>query len=80
MSYVLRSLALVLLTPVVGLFIVAGTAIQTQRIRVFNFSGWFVLVSLISYIGWIFSLAILFVPGSKGLNNFGADPREILQS
>jgi hypothetical protein len=32
------------------------------------------LITLIPYVGWLFSIAIMFVPGTQGPNRYGLDP------
>jgi uncharacterized membrane protein YhaH (DUF805 family) len=44
----------------------------SQRIRDFGHSGVWILLTLVPYIGWIVSLAIMFVPSSQGENRYGA--------
>jgi uncharacterized membrane protein YhaH (DUF805 family) len=53
---------------------VSGWAVGAQRCRDFGWTGWAMLLNLIPYIGWIFSLAILFIPGNLGSNRYGPDP------
>lgn len=54
--------------------LVSGLAVQTQRCRDFGWTGWAVLLSFIPYIGWIFAVALLFIPGTQGPNRYGPDP------
>ncbi|WP_310621425.1 DUF805 domain-containing protein [Flexibacterium corallicola] len=56
---------------------VSSIAVQTQRVRDFGWSGWTVLITLIPYVGWLFSLAILLVPGTEGENRYGPSPKEL---
>jgi uncharacterized membrane protein YhaH (DUF805 family) len=53
---------------------VSGWAVGAQRCHDFGWTGWAMLLNLIPYIGWIFSLAILFIPGKQGSNRYGPDP------
>jgi uncharacterized membrane protein YhaH (DUF805 family) len=54
--------------------IVSAWAVGAQRCRDFGWSGWAMLITVIPYVGWIFSLAILFIPGTDGPNRYGPDP------
>lgn len=68
-------LAYLLLIAVVAGFIavfVSGWASGSQRIRDFGHSGVWILLTLIPYVGWIVSLAIMFVPSSNGDNRYGS--------
>jgi uncharacterized membrane protein YhaH (DUF805 family) len=51
---------------------VSGWATGSQRIRDFNRSGVWILLVLIPYVGWVVSLAIMFVPSTPGDNQYGA--------
>jgi uncharacterized membrane protein YhaH (DUF805 family) len=68
-------LAYLLLIAVVAGFVavfVSGWASGSQRIRDFGHSGVWILLTLIPYVGWIVSLAIMFVPSTEGENRYGA--------
>ena len=58
---------------VVGFFAVcwSGWAGGSQRIRDFGYSGVWILLVLIPYVGWLVSLAIMFVPGDAEENKYG---------
>ena len=53
--------------------IISGWAVAAQRCRDFGWTGWAALLALIPYVGFLFSLAILFVPGNVGANRYGPD-------
>jgi uncharacterized membrane protein YhaH (DUF805 family) len=53
---------------------IIGWALGSQRCRDFGWTGWAVLITLIPYVGWIFAIAIMFIPGTQGPNRYGADP------
>ena len=63
-------LFLVLLIPAA----VSSIASGAQRCRDFGWSGWAVLIAMIPYVGWLFSVAMLFIPGNQGSNRYGPDP------
>ena len=65
-----------------GVFLLAGFVLAvamavvswsagSQRVRDFNQSGVWILLCLIPYIGFIVSLAIMFVPSTDGENKYG---------
>jgi len=65
-----------------GIFLLAGVALAvamavcswsagSQRVRDFNQSGVWILLCLIPYVGFIVSLAIMFVPSTDGENKYG---------
>ena len=53
---------------------VAGWLVAAQRCRDFGWTGWAVLINLIPYVGWLFGVALLFIPGTYGPNRYGPDP------
>ncbi|WP_297339283.1 DUF805 domain-containing protein [Pseudophaeobacter sp.] len=54
--------------------LVSSWAVGAQRCRDFGWSGWAILIAMIPYVGVLFALAILFIPGNQGANRYGADP------
>jgi uncharacterized membrane protein YhaH (DUF805 family) len=61
---------MVVITPV----IVGSCLVGAQRCRDFGWTGWAVFISGIPIAGFIFSMALLFTPGTKGPNRYGPDP------
>ncbi|HEV2865760.1 MAG TPA: DUF805 domain-containing protein [Allosphingosinicella sp.] len=63
-----------------GIVVLAGIvpawAVSIRRLHDQDKSGWFILLNLIPYIGFIFMLIMAFWPGDSGENRFGCDPRE----
>ena len=55
---------------------ISALAVAAQRCRDFGWTGWAVLISLIPYLGGLFSLVIIFVPGTVGQNRYGTDCME----
>lgn len=51
---------------------VSSWASGSQRIRDFGQSGVWILLTLVPYVGWIVSLAIMFIPSNPGENKYGA--------
>ncbi len=54
--------------------VVSGWAVGAQRCHDFGWTGWAMLLTLIPYVGWIFSLVIQLIPGNVGVNRYGPDP------
>ena len=54
--------------------IVSSWATGGQRCRDFGWTGWAMLITLIPYIGWLWGIAIMFIPGTQGPNRYGPDP------
>jgi uncharacterized membrane protein YhaH (DUF805 family) len=52
-------------------------AVSAKRLHDFNFSAWWLLVNLTG-IGVLVMLVAGLVPGTRGPNRFGVDPREAL--
>ncbi len=69
-SYFMMIIAGVLSLPAA----IVGWALGSQRCRDFGWTGWAMLITLIPYIGWIFAVAIMFIPGTQGPNRYGPDP------
>ncbi|MBX9796055.1 DUF805 domain-containing protein [Sphingomonas sp.] len=63
-----------------GLFALAlaipSIAVQVRRFHDQDLSGWFVLLNLIPYLGGLVVLVFMLLPGKKGPNRFGPDPKE----
>lgn len=64
---------ILILTGLIPLVLI-NLAVTAQRIRDFGWTGWAVLISIIPYIGFVFMIAILFIPGTQGPNRYGPDP------
>jgi len=56
--------------------IVPALALQVRRLHDLNLSGWWLLVDLLPYVGWAMMVVVLLLPGTRGRNRFGDDPRE----
>ena len=46
-----------------------------RRLHDLNRSGWFTLAFFIPFVNFIIALMLLFMPGTKGANNYGPPPR-----
>lgn len=64
---------LIFLAVLVGFIAVcvSGWAGGSQRIRDFGHSGVWILLVLIPYVGWVVSLAIMFIPSDPNENKYG---------
>ena len=68
LSYVVLAAGLVMFVAIA----VSGWAVASQRIRDFGYSGVWVLLCLVPFVGWLVFLAICLVPSSEGENKYGA--------
>ena len=50
---------------------IAGFAVTAQRIRDFGYSGCWVFLYLIPYVGFAASVALYFIPSNSGENQYG---------
>lgn len=48
--------------------------IGVRRLHDMGWSGWLMLLNLLPYIGTIFFLLMVLIPGNKGVNQYGAPP------
>ncbi|MDE2007641.1 MAG: DUF805 domain-containing protein [Rhodospirillales bacterium] len=53
---------------------ISGWAVVSQRCRDFGWTGWAALITLIPVVGFIFAIALWFIPGNPGTNRYGPDP------
>lgn len=60
----------VLMVPVVVYFV----ALSVRRLHDLNRNGWLLLIAFIPFIGFFFSLYMIFAPGTTGSNNYGPAP------
>jgi uncharacterized membrane protein YhaH (DUF805 family) len=54
-----------------------GLSVAFRRLHDTNRSGWWVLISFIPVIGWIWIIVILASSGDEGDNQYGAKPVQI---
>ncbi|MFL9813341.1 DUF805 domain-containing protein [Stutzerimonas sp. VN223-3] len=54
----------------IGVLLVS-VQISIQRLHDIGWTGWFMLLNLVPVVGTVFPLALLLVPGNKGVNRFG---------
>lgn len=55
--------------------IIPAWAVTVRRLHDQDKSGWFMLLSMIPYIGGLIMLVLSFLPGTDGENQYGPDPR-----
>ena len=65
---------IILLIFAVAIFI-PSLAVQVRRFHDQDKSGWFILLNLVPYVGWIVVLVMMCIDGTRGPNRFGADPK-----
>ena len=77
------------ITPAIGYLLgiaaviamlVVGVQIGVQRLHDIGWSGWLYLLALVPYLGGVFTLVIMILPGSAGANRYGAPPPENTRS
>lgn len=56
--------------------IIPSIAVQVRRFHDQDKSGWFVLLSLIPFVGGLIVLVFMCLEGTKGPNRFGPDPKD----
>lgn len=52
-------------------------AVASRRAHDFGQSGWLAILCLVPYVGFIATLAFLFIPGQPGANQHGPNPKEL---
>lgn len=56
---------------------IPSLAVTVRRFHDQDKSGWFVLIGLIPYVGWLVVLVFMFIEGTAGTNRFGTDPKQV---
>ena len=56
--------------------IIPQIAVQVRRFHDQDKSGWFVLLNLIPYVGFLIVFVLMCIEGTRGPNRFGADPKD----
>ncbi|MDR3376061.1 MAG: DUF805 domain-containing protein [Ancalomicrobiaceae bacterium] len=52
-----------------------GLALHIRRLHDSDRSGWWILITLIPALGWVFSIFLMCLDGSSGTNRFGPSPK-----
>ena len=60
-------------------FSVPHYMLMIRRLHDLNKTGWLALLMLVPVVNTIFSLYLLFAPGTVGANDYGADPIECVE-
>ncbi len=64
-----------IVTVLVSLAVIAvSVCMGVQRVHDMGWSGWLWLLNFVPVIGWVFSLLMLFMPGTAGANRYGPPP------
>lgn len=66
---------LLLSIPLTIALVVGQIAITAQRLRDLGQSGWFMLLLFIPFVSLVVQFLLFFMPGQKGENKYGSDPR-----
>ena len=56
--------------------IVPMISVSIRRLHDHDKTGWFLLLSLIPFVGWLFWIFMMVQPGTQGENSYGPDPRD----
>jgi len=66
-----------LLGAIYALFIfIPALAVTVRRLHDTDRSGWWILISLVPLVGWIFLLIFMIQDSTPGINRFGLNPKE----
>jgi uncharacterized membrane protein YhaH (DUF805 family) len=63
---------------VVLLLFLPTLSVTARRLHDFDASAWWILFSFVPLVNFALLISLLFVPGTKGDNRFGSDPKEIV--
>ena len=71
-------LTLIFLLILIAAYIAAGIAdimLYIKRAHDRNHTGWYILLTIIPFIGIIWAIELAFFKGTEGTNQYGEDPR-----
>ena len=54
--------------------VISSWAVGGQRCRDFGWTAWAVLLTIIPYLGFVFAIIMIVIPGNLGDNRYGPDP------
>lgn len=57
--------------------LVPSIAVTVRRLHDINRNGWYILILLIPYLGWIGLIILNIMPGTIGDNKYGPDPKAV---
>lgn len=55
--------------------LIPSIAVSVRRLHDINKSGWWVLIVLVPFIGWLILLIFALIAGTPGDNQYGPDPK-----
>lgn len=73
-SLIASALGNLLLGIAVLIMVVVGVMIGVQRLHDIGWSGWLWLLNFVPFVGSIFALLMLIIPGTQGVNRYGPPP------
>ena len=76
-SFLLTIGILIYFAAIIGVSI-ADIMLYIKRAHDRNHTGWYILLTMIPFIGIIWSIELLFFKGTEGTNQYGEDPRYLL--
>lgn len=56
--------------------LIPGLAVSVRRLHDTNRTGWWLLIGLIPFIGWLVVLVFMLLDSTPGQNDYGANPKE----
>lgn len=65
------ALGWVLMVALGTTFVTVNVMIGVQRLHDIGWTGWLYLVNFVPYVGGVFSLMLLLIPGTQGVNKYG---------
>jgi len=72
-----RSLLVLIPVGIAGIvFVLWSLRVTALRLHDFNFSGWWGLLTVIPYLGFVVTILLLAVPGTDDDNDYGDKPRQ----
>lgn len=57
--------------------LVQGIAVGVRRLHDIGRSGWWLLINLIPFVGWMIVLVLMALKGKQGDNSYGPDPKQV---
>ena len=75
LAFVSSGMSILFFMLVIVALSVASLTVGAQRIRDFDQSGCWVFLFLLPYIGFVFMLALAFIPPTLGDNRYGPEPK-----
>ncbi|KAB2314663.1 DUF805 domain-containing protein [Betaproteobacteria bacterium SCN2] len=55
--------------------LIQSIAVGVRRLHDTGRSGWWLLINLVPFVGWVIVLALMAMEGKRGDNPYGADPK-----